>query len=40
MRFILGPWSWMILVYVYDEAADGLAVVATYDARSSVAPDL
>jgi len=39
MRFVLGPWPWMILVYIYDEAADRVSVVAMYDARSSVAPD-
>jgi plasmid stabilization system protein ParE len=39
MRFILGPWPWMILIYVYDEDADRVSVVAMYDARSSVAPD-
>ena len=38
MRFVLGPWSWMILVYVYDDDADRVSVVATYDARSSVPP--
>jgi plasmid stabilization system protein ParE len=39
MRFVLGPWPWMILIYVYDEDADRVSIVAMYDARSSIAPD-
>jgi plasmid stabilization system protein ParE len=39
MRFIVGPWPWMILVYVYDEGDDRVSIVAMYDARSSIAPD-
>jgi plasmid stabilization system protein ParE len=34
-RFLLGPWRWMIIVYVYDEAADRVSVVTVQDARSS-----
>ena len=34
-RFILGPWRWMLIVYVYDEAADRVAIVTIQDARSS-----
>ena len=37
LRFILGPWRWMLLVYVHDEAADQVIVVAVQDARSSAA---
>ena len=36
-RFILGPWRWLILVYVYDEAEDRVVVVTIQDARSSTA---
>jgi plasmid stabilization system protein ParE len=36
-RFILGPWRWMLIVYVYDEATDRVAVVTIQDARSAVA---
>jgi plasmid stabilization system protein ParE len=36
-RFVLGPWRWMILVYVYDPAADRVTVVTVHDARASVA---
>lgn len=34
-RFALGPWRWMLIVYVYDEAADRVAIVTIQDARSS-----
>ena len=36
-RFILGPWRWMLVVYVYDEATDRVAVVTIQDARSAKA---
>ena len=36
-RFILGPWRWLILVYVYIEAEDRVVVVTIQDARSSTA---
>lgn len=36
-RFILGPWRWLILVYVYIEEQDRVVVVTIQDARSSVA---
>ena len=35
-RFLLGPWPWMIFVYVVDEH-DAVYVVAVHDARSSEA---
>jgi plasmid stabilization system protein ParE len=34
-RFVLGPWSWMILPYSYDESSDAVYVVAMHDARSA-----
>ena len=34
-RFILGPWPWMLLVYVYDPAADQVSVVTIQDSRSA-----
>ncbi len=34
-RFVLGPWSWMILLYHHDEASDRVYVVAMHDARST-----
>ena len=36
-RFVLGPWPWMLLVYVWDEVADVVAVVTIQDARSATA---
>jgi plasmid stabilization system protein ParE len=36
-RFVLGPWRWMLLVYVYLEAEDRVVVVTIQDARSSTA---
>jgi plasmid stabilization system protein ParE len=37
MRFILGPWRWMLIVYTYQEAGDVVFVVTILDARSSTA---
>lgn len=34
-RFVLGPWSWMILLYRYEESSDRVYVVAMYDGRSA-----
>lgn len=34
-RFIIGPWSWMILLYRYEEPSDRVFVVAMHDARSA-----
>jgi plasmid stabilization system protein ParE len=36
-RFILGPWRWLIVVYVYEEHEDRVVVVTMQDARSSTA---
>ena len=36
-RFVLGPWRWMLLVYVFIEAEDRVVVVTIQDARSSTA---
>ena len=32
-RYILGPWSWMLILFVYDCDADQVAVVTIQDAR-------
>lgn len=37
MRFILGPWRWMLLIYSYEEAEDLVIIVTIQDARSSSA---
>ena len=34
-RFVLGPWSWMILLYSYEESSDRVYVVAMHDGRSA-----
>ena len=34
-RFMLGPWSWMILLYRYEESSDRVYVVAMHDGRSA-----
>jgi len=37
LRFVLGPWRWMLLVYVFLEDEDRVVVVAIQDARSASA---
>jgi plasmid stabilization system protein ParE len=37
-RFVLGPWRWLLIVYVYDQQEDAVLVVTIQDARSSSAP--
>jgi plasmid stabilization system protein ParE len=34
-RFAIGPWPWMILVYVHDSDDDAVYVVAVNDGRSA-----
>lgn len=36
-RFLLGPWRWMICVYVHDPESDMVSVVTIQDGRSSEA---
>ncbi len=36
-RFLLGPWRWMLVVYVFIEDDDRVVVVTIQDARSSSA---
>ena len=35
LRFLLGPWRWMILVYIYLEDDDRAVIVTVQDGRSS-----
>ena len=35
LRFILGPWRWMLILYAYEMPDDLVLVVAFQDARSS-----
>ncbi len=37
-RFLLGPWRWLIIVYVYFEDEDRVTVVGFYDGRSRRSP--
>jgi plasmid stabilization system protein ParE len=34
-RFLLGPWRWMLLVYILDERRDRVVIVTIQDARTS-----
>jgi hypothetical protein len=34
-RFVLGPWRWLLLVYVYLEAEDRVVVVTIQDGRQA-----
>ena len=36
-RFVLGPWRWMLLVYVVIEPEDRVVIVTVQDARASTA---
>jgi hypothetical protein len=36
-RFVLGPWRWLLLVYVFLEDEDRVVVVTVQDAKSSSA---
>lgn len=38
LRFLLGPWRWMLLVYRYDVEGDRIVVITVQDARSATAP--
>lgn len=37
LRFVLGPWRWMVVVYEYDDKDDAVGVLTVQDARSSTA---
>lgn len=37
MHFLLGPWRWLLLVYVYSKDEDRAVAVSIQDARSSTA---
>lgn len=37
-RFILGPWRWMLIVYVFDVEHDLVSVVSIHDGRASQSP--
>jgi plasmid stabilization system protein ParE len=35
MRYVLGPWPWLLIVYEFREASDDVIVLAMFDARSA-----
>ena len=35
LRVLLGPWRWLLLVYLFDADSDRVVVVTIQDARSS-----
>ena len=37
-RYVLGPWRWLILVYVFLEEDDRVVVVTIQDGRSGASP--
>jgi plasmid stabilization system protein ParE len=37
-RYVLGPWSWLVIVYEYDGAADTVTVLTMEDARRAQTP--
>jgi plasmid stabilization system protein ParE len=34
-RVILGPWPWMVIVYLYNEPTNTVAIAAIHDARKA-----
>jgi hypothetical protein len=34
-RALIGPWGWLIVIYMYSEANDRVVVIAFHDARTS-----
>jgi hypothetical protein len=36
-RALIGPWGWLIVVYMYIESEDRVVVIAFHDARTSEA---
>jgi hypothetical protein len=37
LHLLIGPWRWLLLVYLYDERENSVVVVTIQDARSSSA---
>jgi hypothetical protein len=35
---VLGPWPWLVILYVFREARDEVVVLAMLDARSATLP--
>lgn len=37
-RFLLGPWRWMIVIYMFYPKSDLVAILAIVDGRTSTSP--
>ena len=37
LRFVIGPWPWLVLVYLYDDNEDRAVVVSAEDGRAATA---
>jgi plasmid stabilization system protein ParE len=37
-RYVLGPWSWLVIVYEYNVSADMVVVLTMRDARRAESP--
>ncbi len=37
-RYVLGPWSWLVIVYEYDVTGDMVTVLTMQDARRAQSP--
>jgi len=35
LRFLIGPWPWLVLIYTYDEQTDRVTVVSPEDGRAA-----
>ncbi len=35
-RYVLGPWPWLLVVYLYDSTTDTVQIVTLQDARTAV----
>jgi plasmid stabilization system protein ParE len=38
LRYVLGPWRWMIILYRYYEDSDEVRIVSIQDGRSATFP--
>jgi plasmid stabilization system protein ParE len=38
LRFILGPWRWMVILYTFDQENDVVSIVSIVDGRAFKAP--
>ena len=37
LRFLIGPWPWLVVVYLFLEAEDRVVIVSTEDGRAATA---